>query len=237
MNSSIQLSAENTSVVLLAAGFGKRMAPLTEHTPKPLLKVGQRSLIEHHLHRLAQLGFKHVVINIAHLGQRIIDTLGDGFNYGLSIQYSDEISSGPLETAGGIVNALPLIASDPFLVINADIWIDFDFTELLNPLQNDGRLLMVPNPLHNPLGDFALKEDGCLSVSGQHKLTFSGVALYAKAMFDQLPEGKAALGPIFKSLIAQDRLEGLEFAGRWEDVGTPERLAQLDNELNEQASD
>lgn len=236
---------ENITVVLLAAGRGKRMQPLTDHTPKPLLRVGKYSLIEHHLRRIAQQGFKHVVINIAHLASQIPQALGNGDQYGLSIQYSDESNGGALETAGGLKNAMPLIQSDPFIVINADIWTDFDNRHLLRSPLEYARLVMVDNPSHHSDGDFVLLDNGLLSdpciqarepAETDHKtqtapplprLTFSGIAIYRKRVFDSLSSGKQALAPIFRQLIAEGKLEGLKFSGEWRDIGTPERLEQL----------
>ncbi|RBP50915.1 N-acetylmuramate alpha-1-phosphate uridylyltransferase MurU [Arenicella xantha] len=222
--------AKATTVVLLAAGRGARMRPLTDTTPKPLLTVGPRTLIEHHLSKLASLGFKNVVINTAHLAEQFPAKLGDGAQYGLSIQYSDESQFGALETAGGLQHAVPLIHSDPFLVINSDIWTDFDFTVLLRPLGVLGRLVMVNNPAHNQRGDFVLKQDGYLDVMPEHTttgLTFSGIALYHKAMFAPLPHGKQALAPLLRNCMKTQQLEGIQHTGKWVDVGTPERLEQL----------
>lgn len=218
----------NTSVVILSAGHGKRMLPLTKNTPKPLLKVGKLSLIEHHLLRLKDSGFENIIINIAYLGEQIRRKLGDGSRYGLSISYSDETDTGALETAGGLKAALPLISSDSFIVINADIWTDFDFSTLLKPLNSDARLVMVPNPEHNSNGDFGLSPNGKLTNPAQSSYTFSGIAMYTKKLFTTLDSGKQALAPVFKSLITQDRLEGVLHTGLWMDIGTPERL----NEIN-----
>jgi len=229
MNQDTPITPEKTSVVILSAGHGTRMLPLTKHTPKPLLKIGNKSLIEHHLIRLKELGFVHVIINIAYLGEQIRSTLGDGSRYELSIKYSDEANTGALETAGGLKAALPLISSDPFMVINADIWTDFNFTQLLTPLKTKARLVMVNNPSHNLDGDFALTETGLLDNSEKERATFSGIALYQKSLFDDLAQGKQALAPIFKSLIEQQCIEGIKFNGQWKDIGTPERL----NEVNQ----
>jgi len=229
------MTPEQTTVVLLAAGHGKRMLPLTECTPKPLLKVGDHALIEHHLLRLAKQRFANIVINIAHLGDQLRQTLGNGERFGLNISYSDETDTGPRETAGGLKYALPLIQSDPFLVVNADIWTDFDFRSLLFPLTGNGRLVMVNNPSHNPGGDYLLEKDGLLSDQSDReestqtnpKRTFSGVALYHKKMFEVLDPKVRALAPVFKTLIEQRQLEGLAFDGEWTDVGTPQRLEKL----------
>ena len=214
---------ENTTVVLLAAGHGKRMRPLTDHTPKPLLKVGDATLIEHHLIRLADLGFKNVVINTAYLGQKIQAHLGSGKQFGLQIAYSDESDTGALETAGGLKKALPLIKSDEFLSINADVWTDFNFTQMLAPLSKNGRIALVPNPSHNPDGDFLLE-------GSKQSLTYSGIALYRKQLFAEIPEGKQALGPILKKMVADDELETIALNAQWTDVGTPERLQELNQE-------
>lgn len=222
----------NTSVVLLAAGHGTRMLPLTQHTPKPLLKVGTRTLIEHHLTALRDQGFSKVIINTAYLGSLIEETLGDGERYDMSIIYSDESDTGALETAGGLKRALPLIGSDPFIVINADIWTDFDFTALLTPLQHSARLVMVPNPLHNTEGDFVLGPTGQLrekiDAEQEQTATFSGIALYRKQIFVDLPTGKHALAPVFRHLIRTEQIEAMKYDGDWVDVGTPRRLKELD---------
>lgn len=214
---------ENTTVVLLAAGHGKRMRPLTNHTPKPLLKVGNATLIEHHLIKLADLGFKNMVINTAYLGHKIQAHLGSGEQFGMRIAYSDESDTGALETAGGLKKALPLIQSDEFLSINADVWTDFNFTQMLAPLSKNGRIALVPNPPHNPDGDFLLE-------GSNQSLTYSGIALYRKKLFAEVPEGKQALGPILKKMVADNELETIALNAQWTDVGTPERLQKLKQE-------
>ena len=214
---------ENTTVVLLAAGHGKRMRPLTDNTPKSLLKIGKFALIEHHLIALSNLGFKSIVINTAYLGHKIQSYLGSGKQFDLEIEYSDESETGALETAGGLKKALPLIKSDTFLSINADVWTDFDFTNILNPLQKNGRIALVPNPGHNPNGDFLL--DGT-----SQSLTYSGIALYRKSIFSNLPDGKQALGPILKSMVAKNELETIDLNAHWVDVGTPQRLERLNQQ-------
>ena len=220
-------TAASTSVFILSAGHGTRMMPLTRDTPKPLLKVGTHSLIEHHLIRLKAQGFFNIIINIAYLGDQIRNTLGDGSEFGLSITYSDEADTGALETAGGIKSACHLINSDTFLVINADIWTDFEFSSLLTPLDKKIRLVMVNNPLHNPEGDFGISETGLLQNIGPNKLTFSGIGLYKKSIFENLSPGKQALAPIFRSLIDENEMEGITFNGQWQDIGTPERLNDI----------
>ena len=220
----------DTTVVLLAAGHGKRMRELTETTPKPLLKVGELSLIEHHLVRLAQQGFQNIVINLAYLADQIQDRLGDGSHYGLKILYSDESATGALETAGGIRHALHLIDSDPFIVINADIWTDYPFADLLKDFCGTARLVMVENPAHNQAGDFSVAADSSrlqiVSDSNQTH-TFSGIAIYHKASFEKLAPGPRPLAPVLRKLIAQQDLDGEVFEGLWQDIGTPERLAEI----------
>lgn len=211
------------------------MRPLTNNTPKPLLKIGEHALIEHHLYRLAEQGFKHIVINTAYLGTQIHRALGDGQRYGLEIQYSDESDTGALETAGGIKKSLKLLRGESFISINADIYTDFDFASLVNlETQNLGYLVLVENPEHNPMGDFGLDKKGSFAddlSSTEKRMTYSGIANYQKELFRQLPEGKLALGPILKTLIQQKRLSALLFKGSWTDVGTPGRLAQLNKAL------
>jgi len=221
------LTPQTTTVLILSAGHGTRMLPLTKNTPKPLLKIGDHALIEHHLIRLKQLGFHNIVINIAYLGQQIRAALGDGSDYGLSIEYSDEAETGALETAGGIKAALPLIQSNPFIVINADIWTDYDFNQLLSPLENMARLVMVQNPSHNPQGDFEISKSGALTNGVNNRHTFSGIAIYQKSMFERLERGKQALGPVFRSLIEHNKIEGQIYKGQWKDIGTPERLEKI----------
>lgn len=227
--------ASETTVVLLAAGHGKRMLPLTANTPKPLLRAGDKCLIEHHLFKLHQQGFRNVVINIAYEGEQIRTLLGDGGIYGLKINYSDEIASGPLETAGGLRHALPLIESNPFLVVNADIWTNYPFAQILKPLCKQGRLLMVNNPAHHTAGDFSIDDDSGL-LTKKHRLTnsytFSGIGLYHKEMLIDVPAGPQALAPLFIKLIEAQQLEAEFYDGLWRDIGTPERLIRLNESLS-----
>ena len=228
-------STKDTTVVILSAGHGTRMLPLTKNTPKPLLKIGDLSLIEHHLISLKKLGFENIVINIAYLGHQIRDTLLGGEKYQLNIQYSDEADTGALETAGGIKSALPLISSNEFLVINADIWTDYNFTQLLErPLIHDACLVMITNPEHNPDGDFSLepKQENSYGLLNSHtdnnsRVTYSGIGLYKKDLFKTINSGKQALGPILKTLSEQQRLSGIYYQGVWKDIGTPERLEEI----------
>ncbi len=226
----MKLDPKQTSVVLLAAGHGKRMLPLTEHTPKPLLMVGELSLIEHHLIRIVKQGFLKVIINIAYLGEQIKNHLGNGERFNCTIAYSDETASGALETAGGLQKALPLIESEWFITINADIWTDYDCRALLSELPTHARLVMVDNPAHNPAGDFVLDANGRLampSVDNKQTLTYSGIAIYHRHLFETLLPGKQALAPIFRNMINTNSLQGVKLDGEWRDIGTPERLQEL----------
>ena len=211
--------------MILAAGLGTRMRPLTDHTPKPLLAAGGKSLIEWHIDRLQRAGFRELVINTAWLGEKIEAALGDGSGYGVSIQWSREGT--PLETAGGIRRALPLLGDGPFAVINGDIWTDFDFARL-SPPAGLAHLVLVTNPEHHPNGDFGLDSAGLVRDNGNPKLTFSGIGVYRPELFHELPDGEAKLAPLLRAAMRQDAVSGEHFAGIWWDIGTPERLQQLD---------
>jgi MurNAc alpha-1-phosphate uridylyltransferase len=217
--------------MILAAGRGERMRPLTDRTPKPLLPVAGQPLIVWHIERLAKAGFRDVVINHAHLGDQIEALLGDGEAWGVRIQYSEE-PAGALETAGGIANALPLLGSEPFLVINGDIFCDWDVSRARSALADGelAHLVLVPNPHHHPHGDFALV-DGRVGHGGA-KLTFAGIGVYRPELFGAIARGEVAkLAPLLDAAIAAGRVCGELHAGRWVDVGTPERLATLDADL------
>jgi N-acetyl-alpha-D-muramate 1-phosphate uridylyltransferase len=220
--------------MILAAGRGERMRPLTDHTPKPLLQVGGKALIVWHLERLAAAGFRQVVINHAHLGAQIETALGDGSRFGLSISYSPE-PPGALETAGGIAQALPLLGDAPFLVINGDIFCDWDVAQaphIATALGNDlAHLVLVPNPTQHPSGDFVLSGHR-VSENGSAKLTFSGTGIYQPEMFKKTESGtRAKLAPLLIDAMNTDRVSGSRHDGRWVDVGTPERLEALNAEL------
>ena len=222
--------------MILAAGRGERMRPLTDHTPKPLLKVGGKPLIVWHLERLAKAGFKEVVINHAHLGEQIEQALGDGSQWGVHIQYSPEITA--LETAGGIANALPLLGAEPFLVVNGDTFTEVDFGVLTHALQanNHAHLVLVNNPPQHPNGDFAI-EAGKLKNTGEKMLTFSGVGVYHPDLFASVVRGESAkLAPILRQAIAENKATAEYYQGVWHDIGTPERLNMLDEELKLRAS-
>ena len=219
-------------VLILAAGRGRRLQPLTDSTPKSLLRVGSNTLVEHHLERLAEQGFKHIVINLAWLGGQIRDYLGDGRRFGLRIRYSDE-AEGALETGGGIVNALGLVQSDPFIVINVDILTDFNYAGLDVPEPDDLRLILVPNPPHHPHGDFALEhsglERGRLSAARadpSHNWTYSGIGCFRRRVFDSVKPGRFPLLPLIERAIAGNLAGAGVHHGRWIDVGSPERLEQ-----------
>ena len=215
--------------MILAAGRGERMRPLTDQTPKPLLSVGGKPLIVWHLERLAKAGFKEVVINHAHLGAQIEQALGDGKSWGLKIQYSPEKNA--LETAGGIANALPLLGSVPFLVVNGDTFTEIDFASLKLPLNHLVHLVLVDNPAQHPQGDFAI-ENGLLKNDGVAKLTFSGVGIYHPDLFASLVPGEPAkLAPLLRQAIANNLASAQHYQGVWHDIGTPERLYSLDAEL------
>jgi len=214
--------------MILAAGRGERMRPLTDHTPKPLLTIGGKPLIVWHIERLADAGFSEIVINHAYLGHQIESVLRDGSDWGVSIHYSPEKIA--LETAGGIARALPLLGESPFLVVNGDVFTEIDFAALSNVLQEDNlaHLVMVDNPPQHPLGDFALN-DGKLVAEGEHKLTFSGVGVYSPQLFAHVIRGEPArLAPLLKAAMLDGQVTGEYFQGIWHDIGTPERLTALD---------
>jgi MurNAc alpha-1-phosphate uridylyltransferase len=204
--------------MILAAGLGTRMRPLTDHTPKPLLEVQGKPLIVWHIERLAQNGFKEIVVNIAHLGHMIPKALGDGSRWGVTITYSDEQNEGALESAGGIIKALPLLGDAPFLVVNGDVWSDYKFDPNIDLKDKLAHLIMVKNPEHNPKGDFDLTGE---------RLTFSGIGYYSPELLKHFEYGKRALGPILREAIEGGRVSGEEYRGIWVDVGTPDRLEKL----------
>lgn len=222
---------------ILAAGRGERMRPLTDTTPKPLLIAGGKPLIVWHLERLAAAGFHEVIINHAHLGAQIEAVLGDGRQFGLAITYSPE-PPGALETAGGIAHALPLLGKNPFLLINGDIWCDWDVRGAHALAQRHAHLVLTDNPPHHPGGDFCL--DGELVKQALHcqsnTLTYAGIAIFSPTFFANVPHGAAMkLRPLLDASIAEKTISGEHHAGRWVDVGTPQRLAELDQELSQAA--
>jgi len=220
--------------MILAAGRGERMRPLTDHIPKPLLMVGGKPLIVWHIERLVHAEITEIIINHAHLGAQIEAALGDGSKLGAQILYSPEASA--METAGGIAYALPMLGDEPFAVINGDIFCDYDFAllpALMETLQLCGdaaHLVLINNPLQHPNGDFGLHA-GRVS-DHVPKLTFSGIGIYQPSLFTSIVRGsKAPLAPLLRAQIALGKVSGEHFSGRWVDVGTPQRLEELDNEL------
>ncbi len=211
--------------MILCAGLGNRMLPLTKHTPKPLLKVAGEPLVVWHIKRLVDAGFKEVIINIAHLGWKIQEYLGDGSHYGISIIYSDEQKEGALETAGGIIKALPLLGDSQFLIINGDIWCDYPYNSNFQFKETSAHLILVPNPPQHPKGDFTLE-------NGNDYYTFSGIAYYSPQFFDNLPYGKQSLAPLLKEGIATNTISREVYKGEWRDIGTPQRLEQLNRDLD-----
>jgi len=217
--------------MILAAGRGERMRPLTDHTPKPLLVAGGKPLIVWHLERLAAAGFTEIVVNHAHLGQQIEATLGDGSPWGLHIQYSPE-PPGALETAGGIATALPLLGEQPFLVVNGDVWCDWDFNRARHLADRPAHLVMVANPEHHAGGDFSLDGERVIYANGEQTLTYAGIGVFSPAFFADVQPGTIKkLRPLLDAAIRLGTLTGERFAGRWVDVGTPQRLTELDQEL------
>lgn len=209
--------------MILAAGRGERMRPLTDQTPKPLLHIGTNRLIEHHLINLAHAGFRDIVINIAWLGNQIRETLGDGSTYGVNIFYSDEGDSA-LETGGGIFNALPLLGDEPFLVVNGDIWTSYPFKKLQHyPLPGLAHLVLVNNPPQHPNGDFFLVNNK-ISESGEQKFTFSGIGVYKKEFFAGKTGGAFPLAPMIREFSQQGLVSAEIFEGEWDDIGTLDRL-------------
>jgi N-acetyl-alpha-D-muramate 1-phosphate uridylyltransferase len=209
--------------MILAAGRGERMGTLTLTQPKPLLMIGDRSLIERHVVRLGASGIHEIVINLSYRGNEIRNRVGDGSRFGVSIEYSDE-GEPPLETGGGIVQALPLLGREPFLLVNSDVYTDFDFCVLVEGPRVP-TLVLVPNPPHNARGDFGLDAAGFVSVSPPLS-TYAGVAVFDPKMFAGLTRGRRPLKPLLDAAIARRELKGLSFSGLWLDVGTPERLEE-----------
>ena len=216
--------------MILAAGKGERLRPLTLTTPKPLVRAGGVPLIEYHLKALAIAGFTEIVINHAWLGQQIENYLGDGSQYGVRIQYSPE--GEPLETGGGIFRALPLLGDDAFLVVNGDIWTDYDFSVLHQPISGLAHLVLADNPPHHPTGDFSLSDghvrDG---EPGTETLTYSGIAVLHPQLFDGCSAGAFKLAPLLRTAMAAGQVTGERLIGHWVDVGTHERLAEVETLL------
>jgi MurNAc alpha-1-phosphate uridylyltransferase len=220
--------------MILAAGRGERMRPLTDHTPKSMLQAGGKPLLFWHLEKLSRAGFGTVVINHAHLGEQIESAVGDGSRWNLEVRFSREVHA--LETAGGIRNALPLLSEPLFAVVNADVYSDYDYARLMQAMQRMqtatlAHLVLVDNPPHHPAGDFSLEGD--LVRAGSHAmLTFSGIGAYRAALFEPVaPGSKQPLAPLLRAQMAFSRVTGEHFRGEWDDVGTPQRLFDLEKRL------
>jgi MurNAc alpha-1-phosphate uridylyltransferase len=218
--------------MILAAGKGERLRPLTDHTPKPLLQVGQHRLIEYLIHNLAAAGIDDIIINYAHLGEQFEPILGDGARYGVNITYSPEATGG-LETAGGIINALPLLGKQPFLVVNGDIWTDYPFEKLSQlSLAADtlAHLVLVNNPPHHPHGDFSL-DDSIMQNGGKNCFTYSGIGIYHPDFFADQPISRLPLRPLLNEAMTKQQVYGEIYSGKWFDIGTVERLDDLVKQL------
>ena len=220
--------------MILAAGRGERMRPLTDATPKPLLCAGGRMLIEYHLDNLVRAGVRDIVVNHAHLGSQIEAALGDGSRYNAHIRYSPE-PPGALETGGGIQHALPLLGDEPFIVVNADIWTDLDYRALPRDPGGLAYLVLVDNPVHHAGGDFHLQADR-VHADGEPRLTFSGIGVYRPALFSGCLPGRFPLAPLLRAAMDRAEVHGTHYTGRWSDIGTPERLAALDRRLRSHAA-
>lgn len=233
--------------LVFAAGRGERMRPLSDVTPKPLLSVGGRRLIECHLENLARAGVREVVINTSHLASRFPETLGDGARYGVRIQYSFEGAT-PLETGGGMLKALPLLGHEPFIAVNGDIWTEFDFASLPHDPEGLAHLVLVDNPPQHPRGDFGIGEDGTLfpfpdASDAQRALTFAGIGVYRpeilydwRAVIGNAPGAEEnpprfPITPLLRAAISQHRIGWQQHQGAWSDIGTPQRLQELDEKL------
>lgn len=216
--------------MILSAGRGERMRPLTDHTPKPLLQVEGQSLIESTINTLVSAGITEIIINIAYLGQQIKQALGSGQQLGAHIDYSDE-GSQSLETGGGIYKALPLLGDQPFLVVNGDIATDYDFSQLPKQPSGLAHLILVPNPAHHPQGDFALTGSLVVESENEPRFTFSGIGIYRPELFNGYQGGRFPLAPLLKEAIYNKNVTGFLFHGFWIDIGTPERLHLLRQRL------
>ena len=224
------------TAMILAAGRGERMHPLTDHTPKPLLEVAGKPLIVWHIERLAAAGYGHLVINHAHLGAQIEQRLGSGAAWGVRISYSAEGEGRALETGGGIFRALPLLGKSPFLVVNGDVWCDIDFGGLRLAAEDLAHLVLVDNPAHHPKGDFVL-DHGRVSSHGDGRLTFSGIGAYRAELFHGCEPGAFPLAPLLRRTMDAGRVSGSHHHGAWWDIGTPQRLAELDRKLGRRRPD
>lgn len=218
-------------VMMLAAGRGERLRPLTERIPKPLVEVGGKALIAWHLERLAAAGLRQIVINVSHLAETLVEQVGDGRRFGLAVRYSREAE--PLETAGGIAKALPLLGGEPFLLVNSDIYCEIDFARLAGLALGErlAHLVLVPNPPHRAQGDFSLRA-GCVGNAGEPRYTYAGVAVMSPQLVSEVRAGeKAPLAPLLREAADRGRISGQLYTGLWQDVGTLERLRELESIL------
>jgi MurNAc alpha-1-phosphate uridylyltransferase len=220
--------------LILAAGLGERMRPLTTHTPKPLLEVRGKPLIVHHIEKLVAADVRYIVINTSHLAEQFPDALGDGSRWGVRIRYSYEGTT-PLETGGGMHKALPLLGPEPFVVVSADVWSDIDYAALPREPEGVAHLVMVDNPAFHPNGDFALAADGRLyegnGPAGAERLTFGNVGVYRREIVENEPAGRFKLLPMYRRAIAEGRLSGEKYDGFWRNIGTPAQLDELRDSL------
>jgi MurNAc alpha-1-phosphate uridylyltransferase len=230
LSSILELANQQTHAMILAAGRGQRMMPFTENTPKPLIKVKGIALIEHSINQLKKAKITNIVINTSYLGEQLSERLGDGSDFGVRITYSDE-SSGALETAGGIIKALPILGSKPFVVINSDVLCDYDLSKLTLSVGSLAHLVLIDNPPHNPNGDFSLVNNHQITNIHGQSYTFSGIGIYHPDLFKShlMSEQKLPLYLLLKEAIANGQLSGEHYNGYWQDVGTPERLKQANN--------
>lgn len=222
--------------MILAAGLGNRMRPLTLHTPKPLLAVADKPLIVWHIEKLQKIGVTDIVINTAWLADKLIAALGTGDQFGVRIHWSNEGEG--LETAGGIIHALPLLGDQPFILVNGDVWTNYDFAPLLHVElgQNLAHLMLVDNPVQHPQGDFVLSAQKAYTFEQNQQgeaLTYSGIAVISPEMFAGLAEGKRPLAPLLKEAMLQGRISAQKLPAAWVDVGTPERLSDLDRQIRQ----
>ncbi len=222
--------------MILAAGRGERMRPLTNHTPKSLLKIAEKPLIQYHIEKLVLSGISDIVINVAHLGEKIIKFVGDGSQFDAIVTFSKEPNG--LETGGGILNAMPLLCpnntDDAFVCVNADVWTDYDFANLPKKISGLAHLILVENPEHNPSGDFGLTKNSSLVLNqSEHQLTFSGISVISPKLLSLKPNPPKSfpIAPLFRTACDQQRVTGNFFSGQWFDIGTPERLAFLNEQL------
>ncbi|MEA2073489.1 MAG: nucleotidyltransferase family protein [Campylobacterota bacterium] len=215
--------------MILSAGRGERMRPLTDTLPKPLLEVHDKPLIVYHIEKLAAAGFTDIVINIAHLGYKIPESLGDGSAWNIQISYSDEQEEGALESAGGIKKALPLLGDEPFLVVNGDVYCEYSFDANFNLEDKLAHLILVPNPEHNLKGDFGLS-DGLLQNSADDMYTFSGIGYYSPLLFKDVALQKSPLAPLLRKATEENMISAEVFRNRWHDIGTPQRLKEINDD-------